>query len=120
MTTPTEWEAVFDTIDEWDCDPDRTMSELADRIIAEHIKPLHGRLAAIVHAAGGMVEGAPTQSINVLQRIRALVAAEALLAECETVLGEYTTDFERDMDSVHRADALLAKLKARKAEGGDA
>jgi hypothetical protein len=44
----------------------------------------------------------------------------ALLAECETVLGEYTTDFERDMDSVHRADALLAKLKARTAEGGDA
>jgi hypothetical protein len=44
----------------------------------------------------------------------------ALLAECEAVLGEYTTDFERDMDSVHRADALLAKLKARTAEGGDA
>jgi hypothetical protein len=81
MTAPTEreaalYEAVFDTIDEWDCDPDRTMSELADRIIAEHIEPLHARLAAIVHAAGGMVDGAPTSTLNILQRIRALVEAE--------------------------------------------
>ncbi len=127
MTAPTEREAalhkaVFDTIDEWDCDPDHTMSELADLIIAEHIEPLHARLTAIVHAAGGMVEGAPTQSINVLERIRALVAAESRASALERERVIAVTNYKRSHEMLLKyfANAGRAALAARTEEGGDA
>jgi uncharacterized heparinase superfamily protein len=58
----------------------------ADRIIENEIRPIEARLTAIVHAAGGTVEGNPTSTINILQRIRELVAIEAsgLGARAET------------------------------------
>lgn len=44
--------------------------------MASEIEGLHGRLRAICSTAGGIVDGYPTQSINILQRIRELVGLE--------------------------------------------
>jgi hypothetical protein len=54
---------------------DITVGELD--ILQDELNNLRGRLTAIVQTAGGIVEGHPTGSHNILQRIRELREIEA-------------------------------------------
>jgi hypothetical protein len=54
---------------------DHEMRMEALRLFEEN-EALRGTIAAIVTTAGGEVEGRPTHSINILQRIRQLIEIE--------------------------------------------
>jgi hypothetical protein len=114
----------------------RFIMEMVDALtsqIAEFTAAAHAIEVAVVHEAGGTVEGQPTSTINYLQRVRELreiesrLAAaerdrgaaerlrsisEALLVVAEKVSAQLAADRDAAVEQASRSDHLLSCIES--------
>jgi hypothetical protein len=103
---------------------ERLKAELAEARLAHHCS--EGVLSMTVDRLGGMVEGHPTQRINFLQRIDALVAMESEVERLTRELKSVNQAFARlgakrimeNGELVEQLEAAEAKLTAHPAPSG--
>jgi hypothetical protein len=103
---------------------ERLEAELAEARLAHHCS--EGVLSMTVDRLGGMVEGHPTQRINFLQRIDALVAMESEVERLTRELKSANQAFARlgakrimeNGELVEKLEAAEAKLASKPAPSG--